>query len=264
MIRDPRVGFDMLFGAGGTAEERAERRLTRKSILDWIADDVHEVRKELGSLDRPRLDRFLENVRELERRIQMVEAHNESGEKRELPDAPPGVPDSFEDHMHLMYDLQALALETDMTRVISFKLGRDSQNRVFPDSGSDRPFHPASHHRDVEDRILEFNSICRYRMSMLPYFLERLAKTDEAGVSLLDKSLVLWGSPMADANIHNHRRCPLILLGHANGGLEGNLHLKAPDGTPMANVMLSVLTMLGVEQNSFGDSTGTFALSGAA
>ncbi len=264
MIRDPRVAFDMLFGAGGTPEERAERRETRKSILDWIASDVTEVQKELPAMDRPRLDQYLENVRELERRIQKIEAHNNSGEQRALPEAPPGVPDSFSEHMKLMFDLQVLALETDMTRVLSFKLGRDAQNGVFPESGSDRPFHPASHHRNDEERILDFNKICRYRMSMLPYFLEKLKNTVEGDVSLLDKSMILWGSPMADANIHNHRRCPLILLGHAGGHLEGNLHLKADDGTPMANVMLTLLNMLGVEKASFGDSTGAFDLSGAA
>ncbi|HSF15688.1 MAG TPA: DUF1552 domain-containing protein [Vicinamibacteria bacterium] len=262
MIRDPRVAFDMLFGAGGTPEARAERREARKSILDWIARDVTIARKQLGAADRVRLDRYLENVREIERRIEMVEAHNQSGEQRELPDAPAGVPDSFSEHMKLMFDLQVLALEADMTRVLSFKLGRDSQNRVFPESGSDKPFHPASHHGNKEENILEFNKICKYRMSMLPYFLERLSSTMEGDSSLLDKSMILWGSPMADGNIHNHRRCPLILLGHANGHLRGNLHLKAPDGTPMANVMLTLLHMLGIDdKESFGDSTGTFDLS---
>ena len=165
--------------------------------------------------------------------------------------------------MKMMFDLQVLALETDMTRVISFKLGRDSQNRVFSESGSDRPFHPASHHGNKEESILEFNKICSYRMSMLPYFLDKLENTVEGGKSLLDKSMVLWGSPMADPNIHNHRRCPMVLLGHANGSLAGNLHLKAPDETPMANGMLTMLEMLGVEKQSFGDSTGKFDLSSA-
>ena len=262
MIRDPRVAFDMLFGAGGTPEERAERRETRRSILDWIAGEVAAVRKELGAMDRPRLDRYLENVREIERRIQMIEAHNSSGEPRELPAAPEGVPDSFSEHMKLLFDLQVLALETDMTRVISFKTGRDAQSRVFPESGSDRPFHPASHHGNREERILEFNKICRYRVGMLPYFLEKLKNTMEGDANLLEKTAIIWGSPMADPNIHNHRRCPLILLGHANGRLEGNMHLKAPDGMPMANAMLTLLHNLGMDDmESFGDSTGEFSLS---
>ena len=265
MIRDPRVAFDMLFGAGDSPEEREERRQTRRSILDWIAEDIVGLRGQLGAIDRPRLDQYLDNVREVERRIQMVEAHNSGGEAREIPKAPAGVPDSFSEHMQLMFDLQVLALETDMTRVISFKLGRDAQNRAFPESGSSKPFHPASHHGNKEDLILEFNKICRYRMSMLPYFLEKMKSSQEAGVSLLDKTMIVWGSPMGDPNIHNHRRCPLALLGKANGHLKGNLHLKAADGTPMANVMLTLLNELGLDElTSFGDSTGTFDLTTSA
>ena len=260
MIRDPRVAFEMLFGAGGTPEERAERRATRRGILDWILSDAAEVRKQLGEVDRLRMDRYLDDVREVERRIQMVEGHNNSGEQRELPDAPAGVPDSFSEHMQLMFDLQVLALETDMTRVISFKTGRDAQNRSFPESGSNRPFHPASHHGNSEERIMDFNRICQYRVGQLPYFLERMQQTDEGGVSLLDKTAIIWGSPMADANIHNHRRCPLILLGRANGHLTGNLHIKAPDSTPMANAMLALVQSMGLEMDSFGDSDGTLEL----
>ena len=262
MIRDPRVAFDMLFGAGATPEDRSARRETRRSILDWIAGEVSSVRRQLGAADRRRIDRYLENVREVERRIQMVEARNSSGEPRELPGAPRGVPDSFSEHMRLMFDLQVLALETDMTRVIAFKTGRDAQNRVFPESGSTQPFHPASHHGNREERILEFNKICKYRVSQLAYFLDRMKATMDGERSLLDKTMIIWGSPMADGNVHNHRRCPLLLLGGANGYLKGNLHLKAAEGTPMANVMLTLLHQLGLDDlPSFGDSTGEFALS---
>jgi hypothetical protein len=265
MIRDPRVAFDMLFGVGGTPEDRAARRETRSSILDWIAGEVTRVRTQLGPGDRVRLDNYMDNVREIERRIQAVEAHNRSGESRELPDAPAGVPDSFSEHMRLLFDLQVLALQTDMTRVISFKTGRDSQNRAFPESGSNQPFHPASHHGNKEDRILEFNKICKYRTGQLAYFLDRMKNTIDGDASLLDKSLVIWGSPMADPNIHNHRRCPLTLFGRANGHLEGGVHLKAPDGTPMANVMLRLLHDLGVDDmDVFGDSTGEFSLAAPA
>ena len=261
MIRDPRVAFDLLFGAGGSPEERAERRATRQSILDWILNDAEALRQTLGASDRQRMDRYLDAVREVERRIQMVERHNADAEARALPDAPAGVPDSFSEHMKLMFDLQVLAMETDMTRVISFKTGRDAQNRVFPESESTRPFHPASHHGNDEERILEFNKICQYRVGMLPHFLERLKTTMEGDDSLLDKTAIIWGSPMADANIHNHRRCPLVLVGGANGVLEGNLHLRADDGTPMANVMLTLMQELGMDDMStFGDATGRFSL----
>jgi hypothetical protein len=148
-----------------------------------------------------------------------------------------------------------------MTRVIAVKTGRDAQNRVFPESGSNQPFHPSSHHGNREDRIMEFNKICKYRVGQLPYFLEKMKNTMEGDASLLDKTLIIWGSPMADPNIHNHRRCPLMLLGRANDHLKGNVHLKAADGTPMANVMLTLLHDLGMEDvKSFGDSTGEFSL----
>jgi hypothetical protein len=261
MIRDPRVAFDMLFGAGGTPAERASRRRARASILDWITGEVATIRSELGSEDRQRMEQYLDNVREIERRIQMVEAHNSTGEERAIPEAPAGVPDSYSEHMRLMFDLQVLAIQTDMTRIIAFKTGRDSENRVFPESGSDRPFHPASHHGGREEAILEFNKICQYRVSMLPYLIDKLQNTMDGDRSLLDKSVVMWGSPMADPNIHNHRRCPLIFLGKGNGILEGNLHLKVADGTPMANAMLRMMQDLGhADMESFGDSTGTVTL----
>ena len=260
MIRDPRVAFDMLFGAGGTPEERAARLASRRSILDWMAGEIATLRRELGAEDRIRMDRYLNNVREIERRIAAVEARNTSGDERDMPEAPAGVPDSFSEHMRIMFDLQVLALQTGMTRVISFKTGRDADNRVFPESGSNRPFHPASHHGGRESSILEFNKICQYRVGQLPYFLEKLKNTMDGESSLLDQTMVMWGSPMADANLHNHRRCPLILLGGANGLLEGNLHLKASDGTPMANAMLTALNGLGMEMDRFGDSTGEFSL----
>jgi hypothetical protein len=261
MIRDPRVAFDMLFGAGGTPAERSERRAMRSSILDWISTEVRGINRQLGSEDRARMEQYLDNVREIERRIQMVESHNRSGEEREIPEAPAGVPDSYREHMEIMFDLQVLAIQTDMTRVVTFKTGRDSENRVFPESGSDRPFHPASHHGGREEAILEFNKICQYRVSMLPYLIEKLRTTMDGDANLLDKSVVMFGSPMADANLHNHRRCPLVFLGKGNGVLEGNLHLKAADGTPMANVMLTLMQELGhTDMHSFGDSTGGFML----
>ena len=261
MIRSPRAAFDLLFGAGGTEEERALRRRTHSSILDWVAREVAHLKREVGALDRQRIDRYLGSVREVERRIQMIEAQNNSGEPRELPGAPPGVPDSFSEHMQLMFDLQVLAFETDITRVTAFKTGRDASNRTFPESGSDRGFHPASHHGGREERILEFNKICQYRVQQVTYFIERLKATADIDGTLLDNTVVLWGSPMGDANLHNHRRCPLILLGGGNGVLDGGTHYKAPDGTPMANVFLTLLHRLGHEDlRSFGDSTGEFLL----
>jgi hypothetical protein len=262
VIRDPRVAFEQLFGAGGTAEERTMRRRTSASILDWVTGRVAQLQRELGPNDRERLDRYLQNVRELERRIQMVEAQNLTGEVRELPSAPAGVPDSFEEHVQLMFDLQALAFASDTTRVFSLKMGRDSSARVFPESGTDKPFHPASHHGGREEGILDFALLNKYHVSMLPYLFQKLADLQEGDANMLDKTMIIYGSPMADANLHNHRRAPLIVAGGANGQLEGNLHLKAPDGTPMANAMLTMAQKLGMSDvENFGDSTGDFSLS---
>jgi len=265
MIRDPRMAFDLVFGAGGTNRERAVRRQTQGSILDWIAEQVVSLQGELGLQDRQRLERYLENVREVERRIQQVEAYNQSGIERELPEAPPGVPDSFREHMELMFDLQVLAFETDMTRVVSLKTGRDATNRRFPESGIDRPFHPASHHGNDPEAIMDWNAIHRYRISTLAYFLEKLEGSMEGDTHLLDKTVIVWGSPMADGNLHSHRRCPLFFLGRGNGILEGNLHIKAPDGTPMANAFLRLLQGLGhSDLTSFGDSVGELPLTYAS
>ena len=261
VIRDPRVAFEQLFGVGGTKAEREFRRRTSGSILDWVTGRIAQLERELGPNDRERLDRYLQDVRELERRIQTVEARNLSGQERELPEAPAGVPDLFEEHMKLMWDVQALAFASDVTRVFSFKMSRDSSARVFPESGTDRPFHPASHHGGRESAIQDFHLINRYHVSMLPYFLEKLKSIQEGDTHMLDKTMIIYGSPMGDPNLHNHRRNPLVVLGGANGRLEGNLHLKAPDGTPMSNAMLGLLHRLGHDDmTSFGDSTSELGL----
>ena len=260
MIRNPRVAFELLFGAGNDNSDRISRRKANQSILDWIVGEAKTLKRELGASDQQRVEKYLEDIRELERRIQAVEARNSSGEARELPEAPIGVPDSFAEHMKLMFDFQVLAFQSDMTRVFSFKTGRDASSRVYPESGSDRGFHPASHHGGRESAILEFNKINRYHVSLLPYFLDRLKNTIEGDSNLLEKTVIIYGSPMADGNIHNHRRCPLLLLGHGNGMLDGNLHFKAPDATPMANVFLTLMHKFGMDDKSFGDSSGEFAL----
>jgi len=238
MIRDPRLAFDLLFGAGGTPDERATRRRERRSVLDFITDEVASLTRGLDQTDRRRMDRYLGDIREIERRIQRVEARNRGGDTRELPGAPAGVPDSFDEHVKLMFDLQALAFESDVTRVFSFKLSRDATGRVYPDSGIDRGFHPTSHHGGREKNIEDFAQLNRYHVGLLPYFLEKLESLQEGDATLLDKAMIIYGSPMGDPNVHNHKRCPLFVVGGANGQLDGNLHLRAEPGTPMANVML--------------------------
>ena len=261
MIRNPRVVFDQMFGSGGTPEERAARRRTDRSILDYVTNQVASLKNDLEPADRNRLDDYLENIREIERRIQRIEAQNASGEERELPDAPVGVPDSFDEHVKLMFDLQAAAFASDITRVFAFKMGRDVSGRVYPETGVNTGFHPASHHGEREERIEEFAKINRYHVSTIPYFLERLRDTPEGDSNLLEKALILYGSPMGNPHVHNHKRCPLFLAGHGNGHFKGNLHVKSADGTPMANTMLTVLRRLGLDElESFGDSTGEMAI----
>jgi hypothetical protein len=265
VIRDPRVAFEKLFGVGGSPEERASRRRTRRSILDFVATEMTSMKRTLGADDRGRVDRYLEDIREVERRLQRIEARNSSGEPRDLPGAPAGVPDSFAEHVQLMFDLQVLAFSADITRVFSFKMGRDGSSRVYPESGSDKPFHPASHHGGNEKGVKEFHLINKYHVAMLPYFLDKLKSVQEGESNLLDKTLIVYGSPMGDSNLHNHRRCPLILLGGANGKLDGNTHIKAPDGTPMANALLTVAHTLGMDDmKTLGDSTGTLSVAANA
>ncbi|MFN5599931.1 MAG: DUF1552 domain-containing protein, partial [Gemmatimonas sp.] len=265
VIRDPRVAFEKLFGVGGTSAERAERRRARRSILDFVSGEMSSLKAALGPEDKVRLDRYLTEVREVERRIQRVEARNTSGEVRELPEAPAGVPDSFAEHVKLMFDIQALAFAADITRVFSFKMGRDGSSRTYPESGTDKPFHPASHHGGTERGVKDFNMINKYHVSMLPYFLDKLKGIQEGESNMLDKTMIIYGSPMGDSNLHNHRRCPLIVLGKAENRIAGNMHIKAPDGTPMSNAMLSMMHTLGLEDMStFGDSTGLLNLNAHA
>ena len=261
MVRDPRAVFEMLFGAGGTPEQRAKRRQADHSILDWMLEEISALRRTLGEADRRRLDLYTGNIRELEQRIQRIEAQNADHPEREIPNAPMGVPDDFGEHMEVMFDLQILAFMADTTRVFSLKMGRDASPRVFPESGVTTPFHSSSHHGSRESRVLDFAKINSYHVGMLPYFLEKLENTMDGDSSLLDKTMVVYGSAMADSNLHNHIRCPLFLVGGANGQLEGGRHVRAPMGTPMANVMLDMLHKLGVEDlETFGNSTGTFSI----
>jgi len=262
MIRDPRVVFDQMFGVlgSGSMEERRARRQEDLSILDWVRESSKRLERTLGAADRIRLSDYLDNVREIERRIQAVEKRNDSGEPRELPGAPQGIPDSFAEHVKLMFDLQMLAFKSDITRVFSFKLGRDGSNRVYPGSGSTGAFHLVSHHAENPDRVREFARINAYHVGMLPYFLKQLKETPDGDATLLDNTVVMYGSPMGNPNQHNHKRVPFLIAGHAGGRIKGGVHLKAKNATPLSNVMLSLLHTLGLDElESFGDSVGTFS-----
>ena len=260
-IREPRAVFEQLFGAGDSAQDRASRLQTNRSLLDWVLSEMADLKRELAPVDQRALDEYTNHIREVERRIQMVEAQNSSGEERQMPEAPSGIPDRWEEHMQLMFDLQVLALQADVTRVITLKTGTDLSNATFPGSGTNGSFHGLSHHGEVQSKILEFNTLNTHRLGQMAYLLEKLQNTVEADVPLLEKTVIIWGSAMGDPNLHNHVRCPLLLLGHGNGALEGNLHLRAPRGTPMASVFVSLMQRMGHENvESFGDSAGGFPL----
>lgn len=256
MTRDPRLTFEELFGTGGTPEDRAARQKTNRSILDRITHAVSRLKTNLDPKDKARLSDYLDNVREVERRIQGIEAYNAArGADRELPTAPIGVPDSWEEHVKLMYDLQVLAFSANVTRVSAFKLSHDTSNQTFAESGSNTPFHTASHHQQRPEMIEDLAKINRYHVAMLAYFIDKLKNTPDGDGSLLDHSLVLYGSPMGDSHVHGHKRVPLLLLGHASGALKGNLHVRAKDDTRQANALLGVAKMLGMKVDIVGNST---------
>jgi hypothetical protein len=260
MVRDPRMVFDELFGIGTSAEQRARRRKADRSILDWVSAEMTSMKATLGPADRARFDDYTESIREIERRITRIEQQNSSGAARELPLAPIGVPDNWTEHVKLMADLQVVALASNITRVSAFKMSRDVSGRTFPESGVIAGFHSASHHGENPARVEQYSQINKYHVSVLAYLIEKLKNTNDGDGSLLDHSLVIYGSPMGDSNLHNHKRVPMILLGHANGQLKGNNHVMAEDGTPAANMYLTLLQKLGIDSETFGDSTGTMEL----
>jgi hypothetical protein len=246
---NPRAIFEKLFGLASAG-----------SVLDGSAAEAARLGAQVGPDDARRIEQFRADVRAVERRIQAIEMHNAMAERRELTAAPLGVPDSWEDHVRLMFDLQVLAFTADLTRVTSFKMSHDVSNRIFPRSGVKTPFHSLSHHGEQPDKIAEFARLNRYHVGRLPYFLQRLSDTPDGDGSLLDHALVLYGSPMGDSQSHNHRRVPLLLAGHAGGQLKGNLHRVCEPGTPQANALLTVLHKLGESTAQVGDSTGEIAI----
>jgi hypothetical protein len=257
MTVNPRVVFENLLSEAGPG--RNARRHTRRSILDGIAPDASRLAGGLGAADRSRLDAYLEEIRAIERRIQTIEKRNAAAAQRELA-APLGVPDSWEEHVKLMFDLQVLAFAAEVTHVSAFKMSRDTSNRIFPESGVQTPFHTLSHHIERPLLIAEFAKLNRYHVSTVSYFLAKLKNTPDGDGNLLDHSLVLYGSPMGDSYAHDHRRLPLFLAGHAGGTLTGNLHRSCQAGTPHANCLLTVLHKLGVDIDAIGDSTGEIAI----
>jgi hypothetical protein len=251
----PRIVFERLFGEGGSAAERRAALQRRSSLLDWVRDDVMRLQTKLGPEDRTRVDQYLDTVREVERRVQRAEA---SAADQPLPDLdrPAGVPAAYADHARLMFDLQVLALQGDVTRVITFQLARETSNRTYPEIGVPDPHHPLTHHGNDPDRVARMAKINAFHVSLFGYFLEKLKATPEGNGSLLDHVLYLYGSGMGDPNVHDHINLPTLVAGGGAGKLKGARHIKYAEPTPLANLHLTLLEKVGVRMDAFADSTG--------
>jgi hypothetical protein len=257
MENSPQVVFEKLFGDGGTAEQRSTRRREDRSILDSIIEQTIGLKNGLPSADRVRLDGYLDDIREIERRIKTVlERESQPGARQDVPEAPVGTPEAFEDHIKLMFDLLALAYQSETTRVATLMYAKDLSPASYPASGNRGGFHGASHHANNRANMDSFALINRYHVQMLTYFIEKLAATKDGDGTLLDHSLILYGSSMSNGNQHDHDPLPIVLIGGASGQLQGNRHIITPARTPMANLLLTMLDKLGVRRDSFGDSTG--------
>ncbi len=258
MENNPQVAFERLFGNGSTDAERAARRAEARSLLDSVIEQVSSLRTELPAADRARLLDYLDEVREVERRVQNVDARLSTG--IELPEAPVGVPDTFEEHLNVMFDLQALAYRTEITRISTLMLARENSNGVYPGSGVREGFHNASHHSNERKNMDQFAVINRYHVKTLTYFLDKLRSTPDGDGTLLDHSLILYGSSLSDGNEHNFDPLPVLLVGGASGQLQGGRHLAYPAHTPMANLLLAMLHKLGAPVENIGDSTEPLAI----
>ncbi|MGA2713845.1 MAG: DUF1552 domain-containing protein [Bryobacteraceae bacterium] len=256
MELDPQVAFERLFGAGGSAEERAARREQDRSILDSVTQSLARFKKDLGPGDRARLDEYETDIREIERRLELAKKSSGQANTDGFV-APAGVPESFDEHVKLHFDLQALAFRGDITRVSTVLYARDLTARSYPDSGVTVGFHGASHHAENPQNIERYSHINQYHVKCLAYFVDKLKKTNDGDGTLLDHSLILYGTNMGDSNQHLHYDVPHILIGGASGQLEGGRHLAYPTKTiTTGNLLLSILGMYGIHQDSIGDSTG--------
>ncbi len=255
MERNPQVVFERLFGDGGTPAERAARKREDRSILDSVIHDMGRLKKNLGPSDVARIDDYLQDIREIERRIAFAEksaqVDAERPEQAELP---------FDEHARLLFDLQALAFKADITRVTTMMLSRDLSASVYPESGVPDAYHALSHHQQDPVRMERYSKLNRYHVAVLAYFLEQLRATPDGEGSLLDNSVVLYGSPMGNSNLHDHLRLPVFLAGRGAGKYAGNRHIRNPKGTPMANLFMAMAEREGIELPSFGDSTETMSI----
>ena len=258
MENNPQVVFEKLFGDGSNNADRLARKQKGRSLLDSVMTEVASLQKELPAPDRTRLSEYLDDVREIERRIQKAEKQTPAG--LALPDAPVGVPETFDEHFKIMFDLQVLAFKADITRVATMMYARDTSGAVYPQAGVRDGFHVSSHHSNVRANMDKFALINKYHVQLLAYFLEKLRSTPDGDGTLLDHSMILYGSSMSNGNQHDHDPLPVVLAGGASGQLKGGRHLQNAPHTPMANLLLAMLDKLGIAQEHLGDSTGILSV----
>jgi len=258
MQNNPQVVFERLFGDGNTDAERRARRSQSLSLLDSVLGEVSSLQAKLPPADRTRLDQYLTDVREIERRIQ--KAGDQLSTDLDVPPAPAGVPKDFDDYIRLMFDLQVLAWQADITRVTTLLMAKELSNAVYPKSGVRDAFHILSHHSNLKENKERFAVLNRYHVALFAYLLGKLKATPDGDGTLLDHAMVLYGSAMSDGNQHNHGPLPIVLAGGASGRLAGGRHLRSTSDTTMSNLLLAMLEKLEIRQEKFGDSTGMLAL----
>ena len=251
----PRAVFERLFGDGGNAADRRAEMKKEASILDWVTDDIAKLKTKVGPADRARVNHYLDTVREVERRIQKAEAQARESKLPEL-DRPLGVPSAYADHARLMFDLQVLAMQADMTRVITFQLARETSNRTYPEIGVPDAHHPLTHHGGNPEKMERVAKINAFHVSLFAYYLDKLKSTPDGDGSLLDHSAILYGSGMGNPDVHDHVNLPIVVAGGAAGRMKGAQHIKYEQPKPLANLHLTLLDKVGVRLDSFADSDG--------
>jgi hypothetical protein len=255
----PRLVFEKLFGEGGTKAARQAALRKRASLLDFMKEDMARLKRELGPSDREKVGQFLDSVREVERRIQKAEVSVAENPEPDM-DRPIGVPESYAEHARLMFDLQVLALQGDVTRVATFQLARETSNRTYPEIGVSDPHHPLSHHGNDPDKIERMSKINAFHVSLFAEYIGKLAATPEGNGSLLDQSLILYGSGIGNPNVHDHTNLPILVAGGSASGIAGNRHVRYDKPIPLANLHLALLDRVGVQLERFGDSDGMASL----
>jgi hypothetical protein len=251
----PRIVFERLFGEGDSADGRRAALRARASLLDSFSDDIARLKRRVGTTDRARVDQYLDTIREVERQIQRAEAGAATNPTPDL-DRPIGVPAAFADHAKLLFDLQVLAFQADITRVVTFQLARELNNRTYPEIGVPDPHHPTSHHGNDPEKLAKIAKINQFHISLFAQFLEKLKSTPDGDGSLLDNTVYLYGSGLGNSSIHDHDNLPILVVGGAAAGMKGGRHIRYETGTPLANLHLTLLDRVGVRVDKFGDSSG--------